>query len=147
MLAELHPALVHFPIALLSVGFLLDLASLFSSRLPFRQMGATLLVLGVAMAGAAVFTGDQAMDAAERAGIKQRVIEPHQESATATLFIFLGLLIARIVMIKRPWAWLWRAYLVVALIGVAMLFRTGYLGGKLVFEHGIAVKSTMAPHK
>lgn len=146
MLAELHPAIVHFPIALLSVSVLLDLASLFSSRLPFRQMGATLLVLGVALAGAAVITGDQAMDAAERAGVKEQIIAPHEQSATATLFIFLALLILRIVMLKRPWTWLWHAYLVVALVGVVLLFRTGHLGGKLVFEHGIAVKSaTIAP--
>lgn len=140
MLAELHPYLVHFPIALLTVGFLFDVASLFSSRLPFRQMGATLLVIGVVVAGAAVLTGDQAMDAAEHAGVHKHIIEPHEESATVTLFLFLGLLIARILLRKRESAWLWRGYLVVALLAVFMLLRTGYLGGKLVFEHGIAVK-------
>lgn len=147
MLAQLHPGIVHFPIALLTVGFLFDVASLFSSRLPFRQMGATLLVLGVAMAGLAVLTGDQAKDAAERAGVKAQVIEPHQESATATLFLFLGALILRILLLKRPWVWLWRGYVLVALIGVIMVLRTGYLGGQLVFEHGIAVKPavTTAP--
>lgn len=145
MLAELHPGLVHFPIAILTVGFLFDVASLFSSRLPFRQMGATLLVIGVVMAGAAVLTGDQAKDAAEQAGVDKHIIEPHEQSATATLFLFLGLLIARILMRKRASAWLWRGYLVVALFAVFMLLRTGYLGGKLVFEHGIAVKRAVSP--
>lgn len=140
MLAELHPYFVHFPIALLTVGFLLDVASLFSTRLPFRQMGATLLVIGVLMAGAAVLTGDQAKDAAEHAGVDKHIIEPHEQSATATLFLFLGLLIARILMRKRESVWLWRGYSVVALFAVFMLLRTGYLGGRLVFDHGIAVK-------
>jgi uncharacterized membrane protein len=86
-LPNLHPAVVHFPIALAAVALLFD-AVLFARRrwVSLDASGAFLWVLAAAGAGAAYLAGEQA---AEDAGLLESAAEEalgkHADAALATL--------------------------------------------------------------
>ncbi len=61
-LTYLHPMLIHFPIALLIVGFLTDLTGLIIKREITAQAGFYLLVLGALGTITAFMSGEQAGD-------------------------------------------------------------------------------------
>jgi uncharacterized membrane protein len=57
---HIHPMIVHFPIALLIVGFLFDILSLFIKKEFYSNAGFYLLILGTLGIIAAYFTGNLA---------------------------------------------------------------------------------------
>ena len=59
---HLHAMIVHFPIALLFVGFLFDLLSLATKKPSFKTAALYLLVLGAIGAVAAYLSGNAAGD-------------------------------------------------------------------------------------
>jgi len=147
-LPSLHPAVVHFPIALLLAAFAVDLAALALSRQSWLDRAATLLwVMGAAGAGAAFLTGRQAGD---DLGLLSPVIEAalarHADLAKWTLVAAAAVAILRVVL-----AWAARAGTgygrragragVLSLgLGVAVLVSlTADRGGTLVYRHGAAV--------
>jgi uncharacterized membrane protein len=86
-LPNLHPALVHFPIALAAVALLFDAVLLARRRwVSLDASGAFLWALAAAGAGAAYLAGEQA---AEEAGLLESAAEvalgKHADAALATL--------------------------------------------------------------
>lgn len=139
---NIHPFIVHFPIALLVVAVLFDL-----SRLWFREQSwlqktvLSLYTTGTIGLAAAFWSGRQAVDTVSVTGGAVPVVTSHEDWALYTL-IFFGIFTA-----IRLWTW-WNelekgwvlpALIVPALIGTGMLWYTGELGAKLVYKHGVAV--------
>ena len=79
---ELHPAIVHFPIALTVVGALGALAYLFVPRDWLRWFAPILLSLALFGAGAAYFSGKAAEDRAEAIGVPEAAIEQHERNGS-----------------------------------------------------------------
>ncbi len=140
----LHPAVVHFPLALavLAPFLAIPLAVLIlRGTVPARAWLAASLVF-VLLAGsawAAVETGEDQEEAVEEV-VSGRVIHEHEEAAEALLvgagilaaLSLLGLASGRLGGVARAGA---------ALASVAVLVlavRTGGSGGELVYEHGAA---------
>jgi cysteine synthase A len=71
---EIHPAIVHFPIALTTVGALAGLLYIFVRRDWLRWFAPVLLSLALMGAVAAYFSGEAAKDRAEQAGIPVNVL-------------------------------------------------------------------------
>lgn len=128
-----------FPTALLFVSAGMDY---FAGKRPGLRSGAwILLVLGTLVTVAATVTGLLAHLAYEDDSILLSAIDRHQYLGFATTALFVGLT-----------AWRWRsmrrgsdvggtrAYLAVALLGLAVLGLTGFVGGNLLTEWGIGVK-------
>lgn len=149
---ELHPAVVHFPVALLPVGWLLVLLGAFRGRAAAGLRVAAALVLTIGAAGAvlAVATGEAAAD-------RQRaltpgaaaVLEQHEELGEATRNVFValaalyvaGLAVSRLSRTAPPRgvaAGLHAVYLVVFLAAIAVLLQTAALGGELVHRWGVS---------
>ena len=139
LLNHVHGAITHFPIALLFVSAGMDY---FAGKRPgLRNSAWILLVLGTLGTVAATVTGLLAHLAYEDDSILLSAIDRHQYLGFATTALFVGLT-----------AWRWRsmrrggdvggtrAYLLVALVGLAVLGLTGFLGGGLLTEWGIGVK-------
>jgi uncharacterized membrane protein len=139
---NIHPLVVHFPIALLIIAVLFDLA-----RLWFREQNwlhnAVIALYSTGTIGliAAFWSGRQAVKTVSVTGGAVPVVTSHEDWALYTL-IFIGLFTA-----VRLWTW-WKelekgwvlpALIVPALIGSGMLWYTGELGAKLVYKHGVAV--------
>lgn len=79
--------IVHFPIALLIVGFLSDLIGILTKREFFTQAGFYLLILGAAGVIAAFLSGDQAGSGISEEGVLKQALETHEGAASLTIWI------------------------------------------------------------
>jgi uncharacterized membrane protein len=140
--SHLHPMIVHFPIALLIIGFIADLAGLISKREFFSKMGFYLLVLGTLGVVAAYFSGNFAGEGVEEAGSLEQALETHEHAAQLTLWLMLGAALVRIALVwmKKYKGVIKYAAFAVFFAGVLSVARTGYYGGELVYKHAAGVQ-------
>ncbi len=146
-LAQLHPKIVHFPIALLSLYVFLEVVGILFKKDFFSKTAHLILFLGVISALIAILTGNQAEDVAHAwsrlgANINLEAIETHSTYANITLWYFTGLLIIRTFLsIKKKFIGTVKYFVAVfAIIGFVFIFQTGHYGGKLVYEYGIGTQ-------
>jgi uncharacterized membrane protein len=146
--AEFHPQIVHFVIALGFVGIGLRLVSLTGRLTWTRPAGAALLILAAGASVAAVKSGDQAHGPAERVpGARDAVVEHEEygEKARNALLV-IGALELLGLAVSRKEQWQRAVHLVSAagcLYGGVMLFETGEHGGELVYSYagGIGLRT------
>jgi uncharacterized membrane protein len=135
--------LIHFPIALLIAGALVDLVdTLFGGPSWLAVAGTGLCVLGTVGAVAAVASGQQAADTVFMPGMAYPVVAEHRMWALATTSYFSLVSIVRVGLHVRgvPIARLFRGLLMAAaLIGVVALQQTAERGARLVYEYGVGV--------
>jgi uncharacterized membrane protein len=131
---ELHPAVIHYPIALGTIGSLVLLAYAILRKDWLRWFGPILLTLALAGAGAAYFSGESASDRAEHAGVPDKEIEQHEELALWSIgALALATLLAWATVAGRRGVWV-AAPLSVAAAG--LILWTAHYGGRLVFIYG-----------
>ena len=134
---NLHPMVVHFPIALLLSAWLLDVLALVTRRPHLHRFALCHLILGVIGAGAAVLTGLQAEDMAKHSFEMGQVMELHERCGIATLILGVGIVAWRLWRRDR-WTPLTRAATMTLMTALASTVSVGaYLGGRLVYELGI----------
>ncbi len=141
-LSLIHPMIVHFPIALLIVGFLSDLLGLILKKDFFSRTGFYLLILGTLGVAAAYFSGRSAGEGMTEAGVLKQVLETHENAAELALWIVAAAALLRIalVFLKKYKGALQYLSIIVFMIGVLAIARTGYYGGELVFKHAAGVQ-------
>jgi uncharacterized membrane protein len=133
--SHFHPMLVHFPIALLIVGFLFDVIGMFFKKEKcLSTTGLYLMILGTIGSIAAFLTGEYFTK--EMTGIAGEMKENHEVFAKFTMYTMIIASTFRIwiVVLKKSetfWKWI---ILVVYLIGAVSVGYTGFLGGKLVYN-------------
>ncbi|WP_243304411.1 DUF2231 domain-containing protein [Geothrix oryzisoli] len=144
---HLHPAIVHFPIALLGTAPLLFLLGALwpSQRRGIHASALLLLVLGLLGGLLALATGDAAENLAHRTPELRAALNAHELSAQWTMAIF-GILtgawliqlgVARFLHRELPprlARTLFILWLLGSGLGVAALLRTGHLGGHMVHD-------------
>jgi uncharacterized membrane protein len=131
---DLHPAVVHFPIALAAVGALAEIIYLLIRKPLFKWLGPILLTLALIGSGVAYFSGTAVEDKAEHQGIPAAAIEAHESSCLWALgAIGLATLLAWATHPRGKGIWI---AALVAFVAASLTFWTGHLGGKLVFIHG-----------
>jgi uncharacterized membrane protein len=137
---EPHPAIVHFPIALLSIAALFAVLSLVVKKEFFKEIAFWNLLLGVIGTIIAVLTGlIEEQNLVHNEEIHQ-VLVKHKFTGFGILILSFTLL---------TWGWvrknkfrkkeyiLWVLFLALC---TGMIFYQGFLGGKMVFEQGAGVK-------
>lgn len=152
-LPNIHPATVHFVIALVPVAVLLDVASLVLRRRRWLDRAAAVLyLLGAVGAVVAFLTGRRAAEGlAEVPPQALGVLSSHEDLALWTAWVVGIVALGRVMVAaldghrerlgRVP---LRAALLAVALVGTALLFATAYRGGELVFQHGVGVAAVPA---
>ncbi len=131
---DLHPAVVHFPIALGVVGALAELVYLLIHRPWVRWFGPVLLTVALAGSGVAYFSGKAVGDKAENQGVPQAAVDKHETSCLWALGT-LGLATLLSWAVRTSGRGLWLSTLI-ALAAAGLTLYTGYLGGELVYRHG-----------
>lgn len=139
----LHPMLVHFPIALLFVSVLFDVAGTAFSRDSIREGACWLLGFGLAGGIAAAMAGMQAEEAVEKAGVAEALIETHETFAYITLGVMAVLFLSRLLLRIRFSTRALATYLAVAVLGLIAVSATGHTGGTLVYQHGVGVERAL----
>ncbi len=139
---HLHPMLVHFPIALLLVGFLTDVAGLIIKREFLSQTAFYLLILGALGTIAALMSGEQAGEGIAEQGMLKQAIERHEEAAELTVWLVgITAVIRTILVLLKRYSGIFKAVvLFLFFASVVSVGRTGYYGGKLVYEHAAGVQ-------
>lgn len=138
---HLHAILIHFPIALIIVGFLTEIIHLFSKKEFFKNVAFYLLLLGTFGTIAAYTSGSYAGEGIEEGPLKNPM-ELHENAALITLCITIITALFRVLLIyfnyKNGWVKYFNFFLFLVLtVSVAY---TGYLGGQLVYSHGVGVE-------
>lgn len=131
---ELHPAVVHYPIALGVIGAVALLAYAILRREWLRWVGPILLTLALAGAGAAYFSGKSAQDRAENIGVPGAEITRHESTAIWGIGVLaLATLLGWATAGGRRGVWMAAP---VAVIAAGIILYAAHLGGKLVFIYG-----------
>jgi uncharacterized membrane protein len=144
---ELHPMIVHTPIALIIMALLFDIVGRLTDLVWWRKAAFAMLVVGVVGAGAAVLSGNAAEEPVEDQGVPEHAIEAHQEAGIITLWLGVVAVIARA--LAARWGGVRGAFSAVALVAhlltAGAVGVAGIRGGQLVFQHGAGVKAPAAP--
>jgi len=132
--------MVHFPIALLFLGVFLDSYAHYSRDSRASWAGFVATVGGTIGLLLAFITGNYAEIVAAHQRVPQKPIGDHEAWATATSWIFIGLVAWRSYLKSGDRQI--RYYLLAALATLGLLTVTGYKGGQLVYRYaaGVAVK-------
>src|SRR6056297_2934437 len=137
---NIHPMLVHFPIAIILLAVLMDFLKFFLPDKWWDDLKTTILYgVGAISAIIAYYTGTLAADTLFLPSQAQSVLNNHADWAFWTVWYFGIYAVARIALhwYKMMDKFSLRVYIVVvALPGVFLLFQTGDHGAKLVFGYG-----------
>lgn len=154
-LPNLHPAFVHFPVALLMTALALDVALLANRKWAWLDRAAALLYgLGALGGLAAYFSGRTAANEIRGlTGAADAAMWEHGDWALVTTVAF-GVIAGLRIAVERRDARrgsiaigpLRAAVLVAATGGQALIYQTADRGGALVFDHAVAVTGGATPH-
>jgi len=140
---NIHPLLVHFPIALFLVAMLADGALLMFQKEWLRNTAVSLFVLSALAAGITYLSGKQAVDSLMIPFEAELTASSHADWAFYTLLYFTlfaavrGFLFGKkrdtrkIVLVGA---------LLLSLVGAVLLAYTADKGGKLVYKYGVGTR-------
>jgi uncharacterized membrane protein len=140
---NLHPIVVHFPIAWLTAALIVDLVSFVLPRAAWAAtMAGILYPTGAASAWVAYLSGRQGAANVLIPGMAHALVLDHWNWALATTICFTGVAAGRLIFIflrKPPPFWTRAVLTVGGLAGMLLLFQTGERGARLVYEFGVGV--------
>lgn len=133
-LEQLHPAVVHFPVAALPLAVGADLLGAATGSRRLRGFARGAVAVAAAGAVASATTGLLAGEEVNVEGQSRDMLMRHRNlnAGVTVLASCMALWRARH---DRPRA----GYLAAGIAGTGLLAYTAYLGGKLVYEHGAGV--------
>ena len=137
---NIHPVLVHFPIAIILLAVLMDLLNFFLPDKWWDDLKSTILYgIGTVSAIAAYYTGTLAADSVFLPSGAQSVLNEHADWALWTVWFFGIYAVLRILLHwyqKMDQKTIRIGLFVIVLIGVFFLYETGDHGAEMVFGYG-----------
>lgn len=134
--SHLHPMLVHFPVALIMVGFIAEVLSMyFKKEACLSFAGFWLLIIGALSSVAAYLSGQ--FFTGEMSGTAGEVKELHELLASVTLYTMLANALFRIYLKyvqKEQTNLKWIALIIYGVSAIAVS-ATGFYGGTLVYNY------------
>lgn len=141
---NIHPLFVHFPIALLTVFFLIDFAGSIAKKSDWRQVASWFLYLGTLFAGMTVLAGLQAAATVMHGDDVHEIMQTHKH---------FGLSVLTLATILSAWRFIFKGALQGVLNGLhlacaavlCLLLTFGAdLGGLMVYKYGVGVEAARA---
>ena len=144
---NVHPLIVHFPIALFTAGFVVDMVGYILKKDFLKSAGLVMVLLGAVGAVAANLSGRQAEEMVEKflSHAGEEALESHETFGNITVYVLpaaavLNLLVVFVLKGKKKAAQVMLGcYIALGVLGVIMVTATGYKGGDMVYKHGAGV--------
>ncbi len=133
-LQELHPSLVHLPLALLPLAVASEILGAVTGRRAFHDFGRRAITLAAAGAAASAVTGLVAGEEVNVEGRSRDMLMTHRNLNVAATLTAIAMAFWRR-RSEKPGA----AYLATGLAGIGIVSYTAYLGGELVYDYGVGV--------
>jgi uncharacterized membrane protein len=142
---NVHPMIVHFPIALIFIALIFDFGSLIpKNRHWLRYSAITLYVFGALAAIAGYISGQQAAESVTLPALANPVLNEHADLALITVWFFGVHGLLRLFM-------LWKKFdqkrlitivlFIVSVVGAGFLFATAEKGAELVYRFGVGTSN------
>lgn len=143
---NIHPLFVHFPIALLSIFFLIDLTASVKKKPDWRRVASWFLYLGALFAGLTVLAGFSAASTVVHGEDVHEIMETHEHFGVAIFSLASVLSLWRLLSKGNLTGGANYLYLILAgLMSVLIVFAAD-LGGLMVYKNGVAVAAVQARH-
>ena len=144
-MANVHPLLVHFPIALLTAFLVVELLMVIFKKGNLESVASWMLYLGTLGAMAAVAAGWIAAESIPHGSAVHDVMETHETIGFSVLALAVVLSLWRL-FAGAPGSVMGRAlHLFLAFVMVGLLTAGADLGGLMVYKYGVAVKAVPQP--
>jgi len=138
---NIHPLLVHFPIALLSTFFVLDVVGTLAQKPQWRQIASWLLFFGAFSAIFTVLAGFIAADSTPHTEVVHPIMELHEHLGLSVLGLSLLLAVWRMKLAVVMKGGLNHLFLLLATLMCGLMVLGADLGGLMVYQYGVAVKA------
>jgi len=134
-LQNLHPLLVHFPLALLPASALLYVLAWLAGRDSWAWTGLWLLVLGALSAAASAATGLRADEGVMvDPSVREQLLDPHRRLMLTT--VGLSIALAAWAAAARPLPARGRVvFLILLVVLLALMSRGADYGGRMVYDY------------
>jgi len=142
-LADIHPKVVHFPVALLTTYSFLEIIGIVFKKEFISKAALLILCIGVITAFFAVLTGNQAFaDFKFWTDDSSALLNVHQNYATYLLWFSVLVCGLRIfVVVKKKFIGSTKyLFILFALVIIFLVYQTGMHGGDLVKKYGIGTE-------
>jgi uncharacterized membrane protein len=133
-LQEIHPALVHFPIALLPTSIMADALGRATGNRSLLELGRLTMPVAAASAALAGIFGLVSQQAVELDDETTDLLITHRNLNLGAIALT-AVMAATRMRARRPSL----GYLAAGLAGMATVTYSAYLGGHMVYEHGVGV--------
>ncbi len=137
---NLHPLIVHFPIALIIVIFILDFFGVLFKRKSFLSAANILTIFAAIGAVMAVISGMIAEESVWHTEEAHELLELHEMIGFIILGLTLILLIFRPALKKKLFGSLGWVAVLLSFVAAVLVGYTGFLGGEIVYKHGAGVQ-------
>jgi len=133
---EVHPSLVHYPLALVPAAVALDAIGRVTGNQPMMNIARVFMPVAAASGLLAAVSGFIAARRVRARGEAGHVLSTHRNLNVALVAVTTGMAVVRARQ-DHPSI----GYLALGLAGVALMKYTAYLGGRMVYKHGVGVSS------
>ena len=142
---NIHPLLVHFPIAFISAFFALDLVGTISKNTEARSVASWLLYFGTVAALFTVIAGFIAADSVAHGENVHDIMERHEQIGVSILSTAILLSIWRIKSGILPRGGANNFFLLLSGLLCLLMMLGADLGGLMVYHYGVAVEAVQVP--
>jgi uncharacterized membrane protein len=132
---EIHPTLVHFPLTLVPTALALDAIGAATNNESLMNAGKALMPIAAASAVITGIAGFISQGAVKAEGHAHELLVTHRNMNLTLVAATAGMAAFRTTQ-SRPGI----GYLMAGLGGVLAMTYTAYLGGKMVYAHGVGVE-------
>lgn len=138
-MANVHPLIVHFPIALLISFVAVELLGTVFKTHSWRHLAGGLLYLGTLAAGAAVMAGEIAGSTVEHGENVHQILEQHETIGYLILSLSILLSIWRLLAGGLVKGLMNIPYILLSVLLALLIVLGADLGGMMVYKFGVAV--------
>lgn len=141
-LPPLHPGLVHFPIALVTISFVADLLARISHSASLRTAAWWMLIFGLISALISVPLGYFDMNRATLDPMTHDYVDVHLKIGWILVLSVMLLTLRRAHFRSHPEKWVGSGYLFTAFLVTGLVLFQGWFGGEMVYAQGAGVSAT-----